>query len=128
MSQTLPTVNQPELVAHDLIDFIFQSLLPNYGMKIREAQIELAHRMLDVLIGRKIALHEAGVGIGKTFSYLIAAIAFHLCLPDDWWVRNYYPFSHSYQKRTPMPIAISTSSIACCKTIQTDYLLFSQKC
>lgn len=124
MSQTLPTVNQPELVAHDLIDFIFHSLLPNYGMKIREAQIELAHRMLDVLSGRKIALHEAGVGIGKTFSYLIAAIAFHLCLPDDWWVRNHYPFSHSYQKRTPMPIVISTSSIALQQAIQTDYLPF----
>jgi ATP-dependent DNA helicase DinG len=124
MSQTLPTVNQPVPVAHDLIDFIFHSLLPLYGMKIREAQIELAHRMLDVLSGRKIALHEAGVGIGKTFSYLIAAIAFHLCLPDDWWVRNHYPFSHSYQKRTPMPIVISTSSIALQQAIQTDYLPF----
>ncbi|NCB00304.1 MAG: ATP-dependent DNA helicase, partial [Clostridia bacterium] len=124
MSQTFPTVNQPERVAHDLIDFIFHSLLPQYGMKIREAQIELAHRMLDVLGGRQISLHEAGVGIGKTFSYLIATIAFHLCLPDDWWVRNHYPFSHSYQKRTPMPIVISTSSIALQQAIQTDYLPF----
>jgi ATP-dependent DNA helicase DinG len=124
MSQAVSMVNKPDNVAHDLIDFIFLTLLPQYGMTVREPQVELAHRMLDVLIGRQIGLHEAGVGIGKTFSYLIAGIAFHLCLPDDWWVRSYYPFSNTYQKRTPMPIIISTSSIALQQAIYAEYIPF----
>lgn len=68
-------------VAHRLINFIFQDLLPRYGMTVRQDQVNLSHRMLEALIGRQIALHEAGVGIGKTFSYLVAAIVYQLCIP-----------------------------------------------
>ena len=111
-------------VAHHLIDLIFNHLLPNYGMIIRDAQVELAHRMLDILIGHQIALHEAGVGIGKTFSYLVAAIAYQQCMPDDWWIRHNYPFSNGFQSHTPMPFVISTSSIALQQAIMADYIPF----
>jgi len=45
-------------------------------------------------------------------------------MPDDWWVRNHYPLSSNYQKRTPMPIVISTSNIALQQAIIGDYIPF----
>ena len=51
--------------AHALVEHIFRALLPEYGLMIREAQIELCHEMLDTLFEGKIALCDAGVGIGK---------------------------------------------------------------
>ena len=34
----------------------------------------LCHEMLDNLLGRNIALCDAGVGIGKTYAYLVACV------------------------------------------------------
>ena len=52
--------------AHREIDTIFRVLFPEHGMAVREEQIMLCHEMLDNLLGRNIALCDAGVGIGKT--------------------------------------------------------------
>jgi len=120
-SISAPNISQDQ-VAHRLIDFIFLDLLPRYGMTVRQDQVSLSHRMLEALMGRQIALHEAGVGIGKTFSYLVAAIVYQLCMPDDWWVRTNYPFSNGFQSRTPMPFVISTSSIALQQAILSEYI------
>ena len=38
--------NQHEQEAHEMIDHIFQEILPNYGMAERPAQIKLSHEML----------------------------------------------------------------------------------
>ena len=51
--------------AHREIDTIFRVLFPEHGMAVREEQILLCHEMLDNLLGRNIALCDAGVGIGK---------------------------------------------------------------
>ena len=48
MSMPAHSFNSHADVAHHLIDLIFNHLLPNYGMMIRDAQVELAHRMLDM--------------------------------------------------------------------------------
>ena len=56
--------------AHREIDTIFRVLFPEHGMAVREEQIMLCHEMLDNLLGRNIALCDAGVGIGKTYAYL----------------------------------------------------------
>ena len=53
--------------AHREIDTIFRVLFPEHGMAVREEQIMLCHEMLDNLLGRNIALCDAGVGIGKTY-------------------------------------------------------------
>ena len=53
--------------AHREIDTIFRVLFPEHGMAVREEQIMLCHKMLDNLLGRNIALCDAGVGIGKTY-------------------------------------------------------------
>ena len=60
--------------AHGEIERIFRILLPQNGLAVREEQIALCHAMLDTLLHNKIALCDAGVGIGKTYTYLTACI------------------------------------------------------
>ena len=60
--------------AHSEIERIFRVLLPQNGLAVREEQITLCHAMLDTLLENKIALCDAGVGIGKTYAYLTACI------------------------------------------------------
>lgn len=60
--------------AHAMVEHIFRALLPEHGLMIREAQIMLCHEMLDTLFEGKIALCDAGVGIGKTHAYLAACL------------------------------------------------------
>jgi len=55
--------------AHQEIEKIFRILLPEQGLTVREEQIRLCHEMLDTLLEKKIALCDAGVGIGKTYTY-----------------------------------------------------------
>ena len=63
--------------AHQIINHIFQKLLPAHGMPERPEQIALAHEMLDALLDHKIGLYDAGTGSGKTLAYLVACTAFH---------------------------------------------------
>ena len=63
--------------AHDIIDHVFQDLLPARGLSERPGQLALSHRMLDALLDRSIALCDAGTGTGKTYAYLAAGAAFH---------------------------------------------------
>ncbi len=66
--------------AHGEIERIFRILLPQNGLAVREEQIALCHAMLDTLLQNKIALCDAGVGIGKTYAYLTACILFEKVL------------------------------------------------
>ena len=89
-----------------MIDHIFQEILPDYGMAERPAQIKLSHEMLEAMLGGKIALCDAGTGIGKTYAYLVAGAVADRC-------RGTKPFQ---------PILISTSSIALQSAVQEEYL------
>lgn len=66
----------------------------------------MSHRMLDAQQDGKIALCDAGTGIGKTYAYLAAPRQRLL----------------SRQGRSPRPIIISTSSIALQNAVLTEYL------
>ena len=93
---------------HDEIDHIFKDLLPAHDMPERPAQIELSHLMLDAMLDGSIALCDAGTGIGKTYAYLVAGIAFL-----------------GFRATSGLevhPIFISTSSIALQSAIYNDYL------
>ena len=109
--QTQPRPDQPPIeVAHDLITYLFEQILPRYDMLVRLSQVELAHRMLDTLAGHGIALYEAGVGIGKTFSYLIAAIVYQLCLLNEKGMQS--QLGNQANNSNSLSFVISTSSIA----------------
>ena len=97
-------------VAHHEIDHIFQDLFPGHGMTARPSQIELSHKMLDTMTHSKIALSDAGTGIGKTYAYLVAGVSFSRALN-----RENIPFQ---------PILISTSSIALQTAVREEYIPF----
>lgn len=63
---------------HRRIDQFFapKGILSRYipGFEARQGQVDMAHRVLDALSGEKIALIDAGTGIGKSLAYLIASL------------------------------------------------------
>ena len=91
--------------AHALIDHIFKDLLPAQGMAERPEQLKLSHLMLDTMLEGGIALCDAGTGIGKTYAYLVAAVAADIRVGA-----------------CHRPILISTSSIALQNAVQNEYL------
>ena len=86
-----------EISKEDHVDILFRGVMPQLGFTVREDQIKMAKTMLAGLIKKKITLYEAGVGTGKTMSYLAAA---YLATRMD----------TTYQY-TQNPITIATSSI-----------------
>lgn len=44
------------------------------GFQARQQQIDLTHNVIDALTQKKVALLEAGTGVGKTYSYLLPAL------------------------------------------------------
>lgn len=79
------------------VEILFRNVMPQIGFTIREEQIQMAQTMLDGLQRKKITLYEAGVGTGKTMSYLTAA-----------YLASRLDTSYQY---TQNPITIATSSI-----------------
>ena len=100
--------------AHQEVEKIFRVLLPEQGLAVREEQIRLCHEMLDTLLGERIALCDAGVGISKTYAYLVACVLMrkYSILME----RNSLPKQH--------PVVVSTSSIALQKAILSEYVPF----
>ena len=103
-------MNQQKLRAdaHKQIEEIFKTLLPARGLSYREVQAQLSHTMLDALLDGKIALCDAGTGIGKTFSYLVTGAVFDQARCRDGC--------------THQPLIISTSSIALQRAVKYEYL------
>ena len=94
--------------AHEEIDLIFLDLLPQRGMAVREAQVRLCHNMLDSMDDGRIALCDAGVGLGKTYAYLAAGILF----------RKYMEYASA------RPILVTTASIALQNAVLGEYIPF----
>lgn len=95
--------------AHADIDHIYLDLFPKHGMEVRDGQIALCHNMLDTFANKRISLCHAGVGIGKTSAYIVAAVVWNKYQPCD----ASKPFS---------PFIIATSSIALQNAILEDYI------
>ena len=81
-------------------------------MAVREEQIMLCHEMLDNLLGRNIALCDAGVGIGKTYAYLVDCVL----------MRKYSLLAEGCSPYEQRPVVISTSSI----TLQEAMLMYGK--
>ena len=100
--------------AHQEVEKIFRVLLPEQGLAVREEQIRLCHEMLDTLLGERIALCDAGVGIGKTYAYLVACVL----------MRKYSILMERNSLLKQHPVVVSTSSIALQKAILSEYVPF----
>ena len=96
--------------AHGEIERIFRILLPQNGLAVREEQISLCHAMLDTLLQNRIALCDAGVGIGKTYAYLTACILLK-------------QYDHSGPAGF-QPVVVSTSSVALQDAVIGEYIPF----
>ncbi len=70
--------------------------------------------MLHNLMGEQIALCDAGVGIGKTYAYLVACVL----------LRKYSMLTGRGNPLEQRPVVVSTSSIALQKAILTEYIPF----
>lgn len=60
----------------DWIGDVFYDILPEHGYEIREEQIYTAFQLAEAVCDKKVHLAEAEVGTGKTFAYLLTAIAY----------------------------------------------------
>ena len=100
--------------AHQEVEKIFRVLFPEQGLAVREEQIRLCHEMLDTLLGEQIALCDAGVGIGKTYAYLVACVL----------LRKYSMLTGRGNPLEQRPVVVSTSSIALQTAILTEYIPF----
>lgn len=72
------------------------------GYKYREGQYDMAESVTEAIRGKHHLAVEAGVGIGKSFGYLVPALAFH--------------------KATRNPVIIATSTIALQEQLSSDLL------
>lgn len=99
--------------AHLDVETIFRTILPGYGMMEREGQIALCHTILNGMLDNNISLSDAGTGIGKTYSYLVAGVIF-----------NKYRMQSDEPKQA---IVISTASIALQSAIHNEYIPFLSK-
>ncbi len=55
---------------------VFYDILPEYGYEVREEQIFTAFQLADAFCDKRVHLAEAGLGTGKTFAYLLTALAY----------------------------------------------------
>lgn len=94
--------------AHRQVERIFRVVLPACGMAVREGQIQLCHTMLDALYNKEVALCDAGVGLGKTYAYLVACLLWQSQRPRALWE----------------PVVISTASVALQEAILKEYIPF----
>lgn len=90
--------------AENLLAFLFDTILPQHGMRLREKQKELSFVMLKALQENKLALCEAEVGTGKTHAYILALTI------------------HNLFSEKKAPAVISTSTIALQKALTEEYI------
>ena len=105
MNETIPIGYE---LAHQQAESIFRIVLRHAGMAVREGQIQLCHTMLDAFYNKDVALCDAGVGLGKTYAYLVAVIL---------WMQQ-RPLA------LRRPVVISTASVALQDAILKEYIPF----
>ena len=91
-----------------MVETIFRQQLPAHGMAVREGQIKLCHTMLNTLYNKEASLCDAGVGLGKTYAYLVACLLWQSQRPRALW----------------QPVVISTASVALQEAILQEYIPF----
>lgn len=83
------------------VSAFFWDEAPNqYGLEAREGQQDMAFDILDAIRGSHHIAVEAGVGIGKSFAYLVPLLL--------------------YNQKTNLPVVIATSTIALQEQLMDD--------
>lgn len=80
--------------------FFWDEAPDKYGLEAREGQQDMAFAILDAVRGNYHFAVEAGVGIGKSFAYLVPLLL--------------------YNKKTGLPVIIATSTIALQEQLMDD--------
>ena len=70
----------------------FWDVAPEYGFEMREGQQDMSFEIVDALIHNQHFAVEAGVGIGKSFGYLVPVLL--------------------YKKKLNKPVIVATSTCA----------------
>lgn len=65
-----------QLKLMEWIGDVFYDILPEHGYEVREEQIYTAFQLGEAFCNKKVHFAEAGLGTGKTFAYLLTAIAY----------------------------------------------------
>jgi ATP-dependent DNA helicase DinG len=99
-----------------LLQKIVTEILPQHGFSFREKQMELAEEIFGAMCRSDILLAEAGVGIGKTLAYLLAAVLIRRGRVNEIRLDTVLPDGQS------MPVVIATSSIALQRAIVREYI------
>lgn len=79
-------------ISEAVSNFFWDDAPLRYGLEVREGQQDMAFEILDALRREQHITVEAGVGIGKSFAYLVPLLL--------------------YNQKTGLPVAIATSTIA----------------
>lgn len=80
--------------------FFWDEAPDKYGLEAREGQQDMAFAILDAVRGNYHFAVEAGVGIGKSFAYLVPLLL--------------------YNKKTGLPVIIATSTTALQEQLMDD--------
>lgn len=78
----------------------FWDVAPEYGFEMREGQQDMSFEIVDALIHNQHFAVEAGVGIGKSFGYLVPVLL--------------------YNKKLNKPVIVATSTIALQEQLWND--------
>ncbi len=94
-----PAVSGINRVGFEMIKF-FTMTAPKNGLTKRDGQIQMAEAVLNAIKNKTHLLTEAGVGIGKSYGYLVPVLLYH--------------------KETKAPVVIATSTIALQEQLAAD--------
>lgn len=86
-------------IGEEVYTFFIDTLI-NEGYEEREGQWDMSCEIADAMKNRQHILVEAGVGIGKTFAYIVPLLFYH--------------------KKYEQPIVIATSTIALQEQLESD--------
>lgn len=78
----------------------FWDIAPEHGFELREGQQDMSFEIVDALIHNQHFAVEAGVGIGKSYGYLVPVLL--------------------YNKKTNKPVIVATSTIALQEQLWND--------
>lgn len=104
-TDSVPTKKTYLDIEKGMYDFFMGKALDN-GYTYREKQYDMSEDVLTAIKNQSSLLVEAGVGIGKTFAYLVPILL--------------------YYKYTRRPIAIATSTIALQEQLEKDVKVLAQ--